>query len=133
MHNFETNENHSLVGGGENKEATFKLDENGNKVRRYDQAYLIFTDPKSDQQAITEATKEAKEGYALMFSDCSDIPTAAFKALKTPKGEKLIDGYDILIAPVLSEIPNLKQSRIEIMNKGFDYDFMLDPEMYRQK
>jgi len=37
VHNFETSVNHSLVGGGENPEASknFELDSKGNKIRRY--------------------------------------------------------------------------------------------------
>lgn len=128
MHNFETNENHSLVGGGENKEATFKLDENGNKVRRYDQAYFILTDPEYDKKAIAEATNEAQKPYDLTNSDCSDIPTAAFNILKSKEGKKLFNGEEPHWLPYWDERPNRKQNIIEEKNKGYDYDYWLKPD-----
>jgi len=124
VHNFETTSNHSKVGGGESENLDFKLDEGGNKVQRYDQAYLIDTED-NDQAGIDAATTTAENSYILTQSDCSDVPTAALSKLKTPKGKNLTTGEG---APgVFGEAPKVKQKWIEIFNKGKDYDSKLVP------
>jgi len=61
-HNFEVTDdtNHSKVGGGEEPNLVFKLDENGNKIQRYDQAYYIDTDEAYDGLAAYKAIEVAK-------------------------------------------------------------------------
>ena len=125
-HNFEVvnGTNHSKVGGGEASKMTFKLDENGNKIQRYDQAYRIKTDGKKDNEAIVSAMHKAGQDYSLTTSDCSDIPTTALNKLQDENGNKLKDGE---ADGLMSERPNAKQEQIESRNKGKDYDKNLVP------
>ncbi|WP_461587605.1 RHS repeat domain-containing protein, partial [Winogradskyella sp.] len=123
IHNFETTTNHSKTGGGESEGLEFKLDEDGNKIQRYDQAYYIETDG-NDDDAINAATNEVKKNYCLTISDCSDVPKVALKELKTPEGKKLKTGESL---GLVGETPRVKQKVIELRNKGKDYDSKLVP------
>ena len=125
-HNFETagGTNHSNVGGGENKNMVFKLDENGNKVQRYDQGYRIETNGAKDDEAIVAGIHKADQDYTLTTSDCSDIPTTVLNTLQDENGNKLKNGEG---KGLMDERPNAKQEKIESRNKGTDYDSKLVP------
>ena len=43
------------------------IDENGNKIQRYDQAYFIDTDDVSDKDAAVSAIRKADQPYSLTF------------------------------------------------------------------
>ncbi|WOC50903.1 hypothetical protein BPO_0256 [Bergeyella porcorum] len=129
-HNFEVKGYHSNVGGGESKDMVFKLDKNGNKIQRYDQAYRIDTDDKLDAFAASKAAGIAREDYCLTAGDCSDIPTAFLNYAKTPQGEKLKNGEG---KGLWMERPNAKQKKIESSNKGKDYDKQLKPDSLKLK
>jgi RHS repeat-associated protein len=130
-HNFDLMEgqNHSLVNGGENKDITFKLDKNGKKIQRYEEAFYIKTIKKdgtsTDNESIIAAYNQATAIYCLSLSDCSDVATAALREgqnylnrpLNTPVEESLTD-----------EFPNNKQKSIEKYNVGKDVDNLIVPD-----
>jgi RHS repeat-associated protein len=132
-HNFEVIDgtNHSKVGGGEESNMTFKLDENGNKIQRYDQAYYIQTNNEKEGIALNECLKIAKQDYVLTVSDCSDIPTTALNILEDTEGNKLTNGENGTTGfnktNFSCELPNLKQATLEKRNQGTDYDFRVKP------
>lgn len=131
-HNFETANgvNHSNVGGGENKNMVFKLDENGNKIQRYDQAYRIETDGTKENIAVTTGLKTAQDDYALTVSDCSAVPRVVLNTLQDENGNKLKDGEG---KGTLDLLPTNKQEKIESRNKGTDYDKQLVPDSLKLK
>jgi hypothetical protein len=100
------------------KNPVFKLDKDGNKIQRYDDAYRITTDPKTDYPATIEAIKSAQSDYQLCKSDCSDVLTAALKKGKTPEGEKLKTGDD----GIEFDIPVYKHDNIKANNEGTSVD-----------
>ncbi len=132
-HNFEVIDgtNHSKVGGGEESNMTFKLDENGNKIQRYDQAYYIKTNNEKEGIALIECLKKAKQDYVLTVSDCSDIPTTALNNLEDTEGNKLKNGENgktgFNKTNFSRENPNLKQVTLEKRNQGIDYDSKVKP------
>ena len=125
-HNFEVVDgtNHSKVGGGDEDNMQFKLDENGNKIQRYDQAYFIDTDDVSDKDAAVSAIRKADQPYSLTTSDCSDIPTTVLNTAKDVNGKPLKNGE---AKGLINEAPNRKQQKIESRNKGVDYDDKVKP------
>ncbi len=131
-HNFETANgvNHSNVGGGENKNMVFKLDENGNKVQRYDQAYLIETDGSKENIAVSAGLKTAQQDYTLSVNDCSAVPRVVLNTLQDENGNKLKDGEG---KETLDLLPTNKQEKIESRNQGTDYDKQLVPTMTNLK
>ena len=128
VHNFETSVNHSLVGGGENPEASknFILDEKGNKIQRYDKAYRIKTEKKYDTQALMFIIKKAKEVYILGTSDCSHVVTAALNHSRNEKNN-LQDGEKG------AYFPKNKQKNVEKLNKGENYSNKLIPNSFKLK
>lgn len=132
-HNFEVVDgtNHSKVGGGEETNMQFKLDENGNKIQRYDQAYFIDTDDVSDKDAAVSAIRIADQAYSLSTSDCSDIPTTVLNKAKDANGNPLKNGENGKTSMdrkyFNKENPNLKQKTIEQRNAGTDYDKKVKP------
>lgn len=125
-HNFEVinGTNHSKIGGGEEENMIFKLDENGNKIQRYDQAFFIDTDD-NDYNGYIAAWEEAYKDYALTQSDCSNVPTEALNNMKTSNGKKIKTGE--VFPGLLGEAPRIKQATIEVLNKGIDYDKKIIP------
>ena len=132
-HNFEVVDgtNHSKVGGGEETNMKFKLDENGNKIQRYDQAFYIDTDDVSDTDAAVAAIRKADQPYSLTTSDCSDIPTTVLNIAKDVNGKPLKNGENGKTSMdrkyFNKENPNLKQKTIEQRNSGKDYDKKVKP------
>jgi hypothetical protein len=125
-HNFEVIDgtNHSKVGGGEEANMSFKLDEKGNKIQRYDQAYYISTND-NDYNGYVAAWDEAHKDYTLTQSDCSHVPTAALSNMKTSDGKSIATGE--VFPGLLGEAPRVKQATIEAFNKGTDYDKKIKP------
>ncbi|PWN58536.1 DUF6443 domain-containing protein [Chryseobacterium viscerum] len=129
-HNFEVMDgtNHSKIGGGEESNMIFKLDKDGNKIQRYDQAYYINTNDK-DSEGIAAGISVAQEKYCLTQSDCSDVPSAVLRKMKSPDGEVVITGEG---APgLLGESPRVKQKWIELRNDGKDIDSKVKPSSLR--
>jgi len=130
-HNFELvdGQNHSNTGGGENKNPTFKLDANGNKIQRYDEAFYIGTTQidgsSTDAASIVAAKKSAATDYCLMNGDCSDVVTAALNAGKSSEGKQLVNGES---GGYWGERPRTKQANIENRNEGVDYDKGIVPD-----
>jgi hypothetical protein len=130
-HNFEVIDgtNHSKVGGGEESKMTFKLDSEGNKIQRYDQAYYIDTDDDYDGYAAYKALETAKEDYELVSNDCSNVPKTFLDYAKDKDGNELKNGekkskwYEIR----KNFKPNEKQKQIESRNKGTIYDSKVKP------
>ena len=87
-HNFAVKEHtyHSIVGGGESATFEYKLDENGNKIQRFDLATRFFTNPETDQESIDAAVAVAQENYCLGTSDCTDVPWSAMGAAEHSDG-----------------------------------------------
>jgi len=125
-HNFEVIDgtNHSKIGCGEESNMIFKLDENGNKIQRYDQSYRIDTDDRHDMHAASMTARVAKDDYCLTMSDCSDIPTAFLNNARDLKGNRLKNGEG---KTIFSDAPNTKQRKIESRNEGTDYDSKVRP------
>ena len=125
-HNFEVIDgtNHSNVGGGENRNMVFKLDENGNKIQRYDQATYIATNGVKENEAVIAGWHKAEQDYTLTTSDCSDIPTTVLNILQDRNGKTLKNGE---ADGILNERPNSKQEKIESRNDGVDYDSKVKP------
>jgi hypothetical protein len=132
-HNFELADstNHSKVGGGEESNMKFKLDENGNKIQRYDQAFYIKTDGTHDNEAGIAAIRKADQAYSLTTSDCSDILTTVLNIARDENGKQLSNGENGQTSfdkkYFSAENPNLKQKTIEGRNKGVDYDAKIKP------
>ncbi|MCB9234797.1 MAG: hypothetical protein H6581_24300 [Bacteroidia bacterium] len=126
-HNFETVDgvNHSNVGGGENENMEFKLDENGNKIQRYDQAFFIDTNDKKEELAILVGLKKAKENYIFGLNDCSHVPKEVLDVLEDKNGENLKNGEGIFLG--FDDLPNKKQEKIEKRNEGEDFDSRVKP------
>ena len=133
VHNFETSVNHSLVGGGENPEASknFELDNKGNKIRRYDRAFRIKTDDVNDQKAISQATNEAKEKYRIDRNNCSHVITECLRKIRTSSGREIKDGGGLWGSGVI--YPNTKQQNIEKDNVGENYSNKLIPSSTKLK
>ena len=110
----------------------FKLDENGKRIQRYEQGYLIRTDPSTDPNSIKAATESATCQYKLGVTDCSHVVKDALDQAKTPDGKKVKNGeyggdwkQGILPIPNPNYNPNTKQKTIEKENKGYDIDKLL--------
>ncbi|MCT4688516.1 hypothetical protein [Vallitalea sp.] len=103
----------------------FKLDKDGNKIQRYDRAFFIDTDDKTNVKALRAGFFAAREDYVLTQSDCSDVPTAVLNEAKDTEGKKLENGEGIW---AWNEMPNSKQSKIEKRNKGKDYASKIEPK-----
>ena len=129
VHNFETSVNHSLVGGGENPEASknFALDSKGNKIRRYDRAFRIKTNDINDALAIKNAKNEAKTYYNIASQNCSHVVEKCFEKVKD------ISGYELKTEKWNTFTPNKKQSDIEERNTGTDVSSLLEPSSYSLK
>jgi len=137
-HNFELNKNqhHSTSEGVSNPNITFKLDKNGNKIQRYDEAYYIGTTQLSglstDNASMNVAIKSASSFYCLAISDCSDVITDALNVGKNSSGKELNNGEPgFLIHNVLFETPRIKQELIELKNDGQDYDAAIKPDDFK--
>lgn len=130
-HNFELvdGQYHSNSKGKANDNVTFKLDENGNKIQRYDEAFYIGTTQangtSTDAASIEAASKSASSFYCLAIGDCSDVVTAALSVGKNSEGKNLKTGE---IGGVLGEVPRVKQAVIEFKNDGVDYDRGIKPD-----
>jgi hypothetical protein len=133
-HNFELadDQHHSTIKGVTNSNLTYKLDENGNKIQRYDEAFYIGTTQvdgsSTDAVSIDAASKSAAGFYCLTNGDCSDVVTAALSVGKNSKGQKLKTGEDGMAGGLAGEIPRVKQAKIESRNKGIDYDAGIKPD-----
>lgn len=112
------------LGGGEEKNMKFKLDKDGKKIQRYDQAFYIDTDDISDNKAAVSAIRKANQDYSLTTSDCSDIPTTVLNNAKDSNGKPLKNGE---ADGLINEAPNRKQRNIERRNSGVDYDNKVKP------
>lgn len=104
---------HSTTDGTSADDFDFELDENGNKIQRYDQALQIETTQadgsSTDEDAKNAAEASAKSDYALGRSDCSDVVTAAIDKTKDKNGNKAKNGEG-------SFKPNKKFNNIEKRN-----------------
>lgn len=122
-------QNHSNTGGGENKNPIYKLDGDGKKIQRYDEAFYIGTTQangsSTDAASILAGKKSASSDYCLMNGDCSDVVTAALNAGKNSNGKQLQNGES---SGYWGERPRTKQSNIESKNEGVDYDKGIIPD-----
>lgn len=129
---YDENGNQGSGGGGIMDWNFYETDENGNRVQRYDKAFYIVTDSKSDAEAIRAAIGAASESYCLTNCDCSDVVTAALNKSKTLSGGQVQNGEsrEIPVNPsdpsaagkivknLGNDRPNFKQEKIEERNKG---------------
>lgn len=136
-HNFETHENHSTTDGKEAKGLTFKLDKDGNKVQRYDQALYFPTTQadgsSTDQKTIDAATKSAKSEYCLMNGDCSDVVGAGLSVSKDNNGQQIRNGDSagsgFLFIDLWNKRPNSKYNKIKNRNtRDINYDDVVMPD-----
>ena len=136
-HNFELEEGtHSTSEGKEASSFKFKLDENGNKIQRYDQALFFATEQadgtSTDAKTIQAATNAAKSDYKLGVSDCSDVITAGLNVSKDSKGEQIKNGETTASLNPLydfyTERPNTKYNKIASRNKSsaVKYDIQIN-------
>ncbi|OYU84373.1 MAG: hypothetical protein CFE24_07135 [Flavobacterium sp. BFFFF2] len=137
VHNFETNETHSTADGKEAKGLTFKLDKDGNKIQRYDQALYIPTTQangtSTDTKTIQNATNSAKSDYCLMNGDCSDVVADGLSGSKDYNGIPIKNGNTIPTGQALidswNKAPNTKFNRIADRNKSdINYDAGVKPD-----
>lgn len=132
-HNFvlADGEYHSDANGNENTNPTFKLDEDGNRIQRFTEAYYIGTTQidgsSTDAASVSEATVEAKKEYFLGISDCSDVVRAALDVGKNSEGQQLKNGENSGTL-IIQHFPNKKQEVIEKSNNGVDYDKGVEPD-----
>jgi len=132
-HNFVLagEDHHSNSDGTANTDVTYKLDDNGNKIQRYEQAFYIGTTQidgsSTDQKSIDAASATASEFYCLTGSDCSDVVTSALGVGKNSQGKDLKTGEGGFGGP-LGEAPRIKQAKIEWRNDGVDYDAGVKPD-----
>jgi RHS repeat-associated protein len=144
VQNFKTIEEfaaseHNFV---KNDDGTFKTDEDGNKIQRYEEGYLIKTDPSTDPASFEAAKSSASCTYILGSADCSHVAKDALDKAKTPEGEQVENGEygdPIIVVPKTKYTkerttpnpnfnPNTKQESIEKKNKGTDVDKKLEPK-----
>lgn len=125
---------HSTKDGKAASSFNFKLDADGNKIQRYDEALYIGTTQadgtSTDARAIDAATKTAKAEYCLTKSDCSDVITAGLNASQDNNGKQIKNGE--LQQPwggLNDEKPNAKFDKVKDRNKGaVKYDAGLKPD-----
>lgn len=142
------NSEHNLI---KNDDGSYKTDDNGNKIVRYDKGYLIKTDEATDPLSYEAAKKSAKSTYCLTTADCSHVAKDALDKAKTPEGEQVQNGEygesiktpEVVIPktrfnerkvlfsekeiPNPNFQPNEKQLIIEKKNKGTKVDKLLIP------
>ena len=137
IHNFETNETHSTANGKEAKGLTYKLDKDGNKIQRYDQALYIPTTQangtSTDQKTIDASTNSAKTDYCLGNGDCSDVIGDGLAVSKDNNGKQLKNGNNFTLGSLLKTLwdkaPNSKYNKIESRNSSdVDYDAGVKPD-----
>ena len=137
VHNFETIETHSTIDGKAAEVLTFKLDGNGNKIQRYDQALYIPTTQvngtSTDQKTIDASTKSAQSDYCLMNGDCSDVVGDGLSVSKDSEGKQIKNGNSstttFLPVDLWNERPNTKYDKIKNRNKGVvNYNSGVKPE-----
>jgi RHS repeat-associated protein len=135
VHNFDTKEYHSLVGGGENKDVTYLLDDKGQKIQRYEEAFYIGTTQSdgssTDEESINAAKEHAGWKYYLGFDDCSHVVSAALEIAEDSNGNELKSGEPTKDSNSGFDLtPRNKQDKIEERNKnsGVDYDQGIVPE-----
>jgi RHS repeat-associated protein len=133
-HNFKLagDDHHSNKGGNKKTNVTFALDEGGNKIQRYTEAYYIPTTQidgtSTDKASLEAAKKSAVSNYCLTNGDCSDVVQDALKVGEDNDGIKLTHGE---VPGLWGERPRSKQWWIEFMNKGVDYDQGVKPDNLR--
>ena len=132
-HNFELiqNQHHSTSEGVSNSKISFKLDKNGNKIKRYDEAFYIGTTQinglSTDKSSLKKAIHSASSLYCLTISDCSDVVSAALSVGKNSSGKELNTG-ETETGVLILEAPRIKQLLIELKNDGQDYDAAIKPD-----
>ena len=138
-HNFVTVETHSTVEGKQASTLTYKLDNDGNKIQRYDKAIYIGTTQSdgtsTDKKTITAATNIAKADYCLGKSDCSDVITSGLNESIDNNGNQIKNGE--LQQPwggLNDEKPNAKFDKIKDRNKrALKYDIGVMPDNKKLK
>lgn len=131
QHNFVLAEGYNSDENGiANPDPVFALDEDGNKIQRFDRATRLFTTQangfSTDAASIEAASESARSFYCLMQSDCSDVVTAALNAGQDSDGNQLRNGESSKVGPLLpplgslidgyNERPNTKMDKIEKRN-----------------
>ena len=137
--NLDANGKEGTKGGGIMDWNFYDTEEGSyDRKQRYDNAFYIETDSKTDALAVKAAVGSASEEYCLANGDCSDVVTSALEQAKTRTGEKvhtgentipLLQGISIWDYFIKSEYPNQKQKVIEEKNKtqGYDVDNLIVP------
>lgn len=113
--------------GEENTDVKFKYDENGEVIQRYNEAYYISTDEKTDQNSITAAEESAKLGYIAQGYglNCTDIVKQALYEAYTPDGKKVLDKDE---GENWSDLPKYLFPTIKGKIKGDGYYGNLKPD-----
>ena len=128
---------HSTSEGKEAISFNFKLDGDGNKVQRYDQALYFGTTQadgsSTDAQTISSATASAKSDYCLTTADCSDVISAGLNVSKDNNGKQIKNGETGFtgspIYDLWTERPNTKYNKIESRNSSdVKYDAGVKPD-----
>lgn len=137
-HNFELADGtHSTSKGEEASNFNFKLDGDGNKIQRYDQALYFGTTQadgtSTDAQTISAATASAKSDYCLTIADCSDVISAGLNVSKDNNGNQIKNGETGItgspVYDVYTERPNTKYNKIKSRNRSdVKYDAGVKPD-----